>query len=280
MGGRVVRLGGRGEGDVAAEDDERRLILDLGGAEQGGLEGVEVLGCLTDLLDVPPVGTEASGRIVRQAELGRTVDRDVVVVIDAHEPTEPEVAGQGRSLVRQPLGEIAVAGDAPGAVVDHVAAEARPELSLGDGQPDGVGDALSEGAGGHLDAIGVPSLGVPRRLASPLAEVAQVLLGDVVPREVEHRVEEDRRMAGGQHEAVAVGPVRIGRVVLHHPGPQHVGEGGQRHGGALVTRAGRVGGVHGEPTYDVDGSLLELRRGHPAHPTRAPYRYPPSRDRV
>ncbi len=55
-------------------------------------------------------------------------------------------------------------------------------------------------------------------------------------------------MPVGQDEAVAVGPVRVGRVVAHHPAEEHVGERSQRHGRALVPALGVQRGIHGEAT--------------------------------
>ena len=72
-------------------------------------------------------------------------------------------------------------------------------------------------------------------------------------------------MPGREHEAVAVGPVGRAGVVAHDPRPEHVGERRQRHRGALVTRSSGVRRVHRQTADDVDGSLLEIGRGH-SHP--------------
>ena len=61
-------------------------------------------------------------------------------------------------------------------------------------------------------------------------------------------------MPGREHEAVAVGPVgRVG-VVPHDPGPQHVGQRGERHRRAGVAAVGGLRHVHGQATDDVDGA--------------------------
>ena len=119
-----------------------------------------------------------------------------------------------------------------------LAAEAGPQPPLGDRHADRVGDALAERPGGDLDARGVAGLGVARRPAAPLAELAQVLEGEVVAGQVEHGVQQDAGVPVGQHEAVAVGPVGVARVVAHDPRPQHVGQRGQRHGRARVPGVG------------------------------------------
>src|SRR3546814_3021731 len=87
--------------------------------------------------------------------------RDVVVVVDADEATEPQVASEGRRFVGHALREVAVADDAVGAVVDHVGTEASAQLPLRQRQADRVGDALAERTGGDLDAGSVAVLRVP-----------------------------------------------------------------------------------------------------------------------
>ena len=87
-------------------------------------------------------------------------------------------------------------------------------------------------------------LGVARRLAVQLAEVAQLAHRQVVAAQVQQRVQQHRGMAVGQHEAVAVGPVRVARVVLQVPVPQRDGDLGHAHRRAGVARIGLLHGVH------------------------------------
>ena len=88
-------------------------------------------GDFTDGLDVPPVGREPLGGVVAQRQLGRPVDGDVVVVVDADQPAESRMPGQRRGLVADALGQVAVAGTHEGAVV-HTSApnRARSERSV------------------------------------------------------------------------------------------------------------------------------------------------------
>ncbi len=105
----------------------------------------------------------------------------------------------------------------------------RAEPPLGEGHADRIGEALAERAGRDFDPGGMAELGMPRRPASELAELAQVLQREVVAGQVEHGVLQDAGVAARQDEAVAIGPLRMERVVAHDARPQHVGEGGQRH---------------------------------------------------
>ena len=60
-------------------------------------------------------------------------------------------------------------------------------------------------------------------------------------------------MPVGQHEAVAIGPAGVGRIVLHHPAVEHVRQRRERHRRALVAAVGRERGVHREPANEIDG---------------------------
>ena len=112
-----------------------------------------------------------------KASCGVALDRDVVVVVEADQLAEPEVARERRRLARDALLEVAVGADEVGVVVDDlvaVAVEARGEHALGQRHADRVGDALAERPGGHLDARGVPVLGVPGGGRAELAEALEV----------------------------------------------------------------------------------------------------------
>ena len=78
-------------------------------------------------------------------------------------------------------------------------------------------------------------------------------------------------MAGREHEAVAVGPRRIGRVVAHVLAEEHVGDRRERHRGAGVAGVGLLHRVHGEAADGVDRERLDVSGGH-ATPRRGRWR--------
>ena len=160
---------------MAAEDDQRGPVLLGHGPLERRLERVEVLGGLAEVLDVPAVGGEPRGGVVAERELGGAVDRDVVVVVDAHEAAEPEVAGERGRLVGEPLGQVAVADDAEGAVVDDVGAEARPQLALGERQPTALAMPWPSGPVVTSTPSVWPRSGWPGRLRAPLPEGPEVV---------------------------------------------------------------------------------------------------------
>src|SRR5207245_5219810 len=149
------------------------------------------------------------------------VDRDAVVVEDQGELVELEMAGESDRLLRYALHEAAVAGEHIGAMIDEIIAEAGVEVAFGDRHADGIADTLAERPGRRLDACGVAVFGMPGSLGADLAELFDILDGHVlVAEEIEQRVEQHAAMAGGEHEAVAVGPMRIGGIEFEKAGKE------------------------------------------------------------
>ena len=164
VGGRVVGVVGRRRADVRPQHEQRRAATRRPGPRAARPRGRRSRRRSRR-------GTRRASRRPRSgwptsSELDSSVgavDRDPVVVEDADQPAEPEVAGERRRLVADALHEAAVAGDDVGVVVDEVAAEALAQHALGDRHADGVAEALAERTGRHLDAGRVAGLGVARR---------------------------------------------------------------------------------------------------------------------
>ena len=143
------------------------------------------------------------------------------------------MSGQGRSLRRDAFHQVAVADQGIGHVVDDGlpgAVVAAGEEALGDGHADRVGGALAEGTRGRFDARCAEGFRVAGRPGAPLAEGLELVERQVVAIEVQKRIDEHRAVAGRKHEAVAVGPLRVLRVVAEMLLPKHVGHGRGPHG--------------------------------------------------
>jgi hypothetical protein len=237
---------------MCVQHDQRGLLGLLGSLERG-LDRIEVVAGLAEFDDVPPVRTEPGGDVVARREVGRPVDRDLVVVEDTDQPSEAEVSGERCRLVADALHQAAVTGDGERVVVDRLTAESGAQIAFGDRHSDRVGETLTERSGSDLDAGGVADLGMARRRRFPLAECAQVVEFEPVAGQEQRRVLEDRRMPVGEDEAVAVGPVRIGRVVFHHPAVEDVREGRERHPRALVAAVRGERPIHRHPADERDG---------------------------
>ena len=174
-------------------------------------------------------------------------------------------AGDRRRLVRDALHQVAVRADRVDAVVDDLVlrpVERAGEEALGEAHADAVREALAERAGRHLDALRVPELGMARRRRLPLPEALQLLEREVVAGEVQRRVLQDARVAGAQHEPVAVRPVRARRVVPQHLRVEEVRERRERHRRAGMAGVRLLHRVHRQRADRVDRELFDLRVRH------------------
>ncbi|CAI1801637.1 Uncharacterised protein [Serratia plymuthica] len=211
---------------------------------------------------VPAVGFEALGGVVGEPAFHMTVDGDAVVIVERGQFAELEGTGQRTDFVGDAFHHAAVTHKGVGVVVDDVmarAVELRAQGAFGNGETDGVGDALAQWAGGGFDARGVAVLRVARGFGMQLAEVFQLAHRQVVAGEVQQAVNQHGAVAIGQHEAVAVSPVRVGRVVVHVVTPQDFGDVRHAHRCARVAGICFLYGVHAEC---ADGVGELLTRGH------------------
>ena len=76
--------------------------------------------------------------------------------------------------------------------------------------------------------------------------------------EVELDVQREARVAAGEHEAVAAGPVGVGRVVPHHLLEEQVGRRRQAHRRTGVAVADLLDRVHGQHPDRVDSATVEV----------------------
>ena len=267
---RAVRLGGalavgRPPGDVAAQPDEAsaaRSPPPRPGRRPRSPPGrwrPPRPGCASRRPGSAP------GHVLGEGDGGRPVDGDPIVVVQHRQLAQPQVPGQRRRLGRHPLHHVPVAAEHPGPVVDHllpgpvVAGRQQP---LGDREPDPVADPLPQRPGGHLHPRRVPVLGMAGGERAPLALLLEVADPERVAGEVQHRVLQHRGVPVGQDEPVPVEPLRVGRVELEEPGPEHVGGRGQRHGRARMAAAGLLDRVHRQGPDGVDRQPVKVGGRH------------------
>ena len=179
------------------------------------------------------------------------------------------MAGQGGRLTGHALLVAAVAHDHVSEVIHQGVAglvEAGRQVRFGDRQTHGVGDALSQGACGHLNPGGLEGFRVAGGFGAPLAELLDVLdRHRVVAAEVQQRVEQHAAVAGREHEAVAVEPLGILGVVPQHLVPEGVGHGGGAHRQARVARIRLVDRIHRQEADAVDAERLDRGGGSGDH---------------
>ncbi len=176
--------------DNSAHTDERGAGDFVLGGMQRCVNGREVI-AIFDLLHVPPIRLKTSPHIFGKGKLGRTGQRNTVVVEQADQFAEPEVSGQGTRLGCNSLHEITVAGDDIGIVIDDGMAgpiESSRKVGLGQRHAHRVADALAEGAGRNLDPGHKVTLRVSCRLTPPLAKRLQIGKRQIVSRQVEQGI--------------------------------------------------------------------------------------------
>ena len=110
------------------------------------------------------------------------------------------------------------------------AIELRREGFLGQGHADRRGQPLAQRTGRGLDAEPRIVLGMPRRVRAELTELLQILDADRIAAEVQHGVQQHRRVAVREHETITIEPQRIGWVVLQLLAPEHLGDVRHAHG--------------------------------------------------
>ena len=131
--GRPVRRGRTGlfrraKGNRGAAGDQRRRVGFLRLRDRGA-DGRRVVA--VDGLDVPARGPEAGELVVGHGQIGRAVDRDLVVVEQHDQAAEAEMPGERDRLVADPFHEAAVAGERIGMMRDHRVAKPRRQQPLG-----------------------------------------------------------------------------------------------------------------------------------------------------
>ena len=126
-------------------------------------------------------------------------------------------------LVRDAFHQAAVADEHVRMMVDDRMARAIEfggEQRFRERHADRVGEPLSERPRRRLDAWRHAALRVPRRLRVQLAEALQLVDRQVVAGQVQEAIEKHRAVAVREHEAIAVRPLRMGRMVAQMAPPE------------------------------------------------------------
>ena len=269
---RLVRagLGREAVADDRMRDDDGRALLFAEEALEMRQEARSVVG-VREVQDVPTVGFEALADVFGEGERGVAFDRDLVVVVDPTKVGQAEMSGQRRRLGGDAFHQVAVRAEIVNVVVEEGCA-----LVVGGAKPAArhrhahrVTAALAERAGRRLDAGGEAVFGMAWCLRIDLAECLKVvnrqrrrvgagLLLDAGKED--QRVEQHRRVADGQHESVAVRPIRIGRIVAEHLVPQRVGHRCQSHRRAGMPALRLLHGVHRQGADRVDREQIDVAR--------------------
>src|ERR1700681_4272024 len=96
------------------------------------------------------------------------------------------------------------------------------------------------------------------RARAPLAELLEVLEPKLVAAEMEQRVLQHARMAGAEHESVAIRPLRVLRGHSQEALKERVRKRSQRHRGPRMSRVCLLHSVHRQAANGVDRQALDL----------------------
>ena len=213
--------------------------------------------------DVPAVGLEPASHVLAEGQCGRPLDRHPVVVVEVDQVAQIPVPRQRGGFRGDSLHEIPVAHDSVHLMIQEagVALEPRLHHALRERHADTVRKSLAERAGRGFDARRVPVLGMTGRLRAPLAEALQLFHRKVELEEMEQRVEQHGRVSRGEHESIAVRPLRILGIEVHVLRPEHVRHVRGAHRRARVPRFRLLYGVGRQKFDRIDVKLGLIDRG-------------------
>ena len=165
--------------------------------------------------------------------------------------------GERNRFLADAFHQVAVGGEHVGIVIDDVAAELRRKMPLGDRHADGVGKPLAERSGRRFDAGRVAVFGMAGRERAELPEALDLLDRHLlVAEQIKERVEQHRAVAGREHEAVAVGPGRIGRIEFQETREQHGRDIGRAHRQARMSGFRLLDRIHRQRADGVGHAVV------------------------
>src|SRR6516162_2916931 len=91
--------------------------------------------------------------------------------------------------------------------------EVGGEVLLRNAHAHTVAKALTKWAGRGLHSLGEAILRMARGLAPKLSELFDLVQRQVIARQVQKAVQQHRAVTGRENQTVAIGPVRVSRVV-------------------------------------------------------------------
>ena len=255
----ALLVGGTKADDGLAADHRGLIGVGAGGFDRSA-DGVGIV-TVNRRNHLPAIGFETLGRIVGEPAFHFTINGNAVVVVKTDQLAQPQGAGQRSHFVGDTFHQAAVAQESVGVVINDVVAgtvELRRQGFLCQGKTHGIGETLPQGAGGGLNARGVAVFRVARCFGVQLTEVLQVVNGNVIPAQVQQRILQHGAVTVGQHEAVAVGPLRVGRVVAQVIVPQYLGDIRHTHGRTRVAGLGFLNRIHAQRANGV-GEIFTRR---------------------
>ena len=279
MGAGGVLLVRRAVADMARHDDQAGSVLDAPGDRDRLGDALPVIG-VADPLHVPAVCQEPAGHVLAEGESSVALDRDVVAVVDPAQIAEPQMPGERGGLAPHPLHHAAVAAQCEDVVVEQreIRPIEMPRQPIGaDRHADAGRNPLPERSRRGFDTRGQVIFRMARAFAAELAKGLQIVERDgrgaeplvaLIDRldagQMQHRIEQGRGMAGGQHKAVPVGPDRVLRIKSKEILPQRADDRRHRHRRAGMAGFRLLHRIDAQGANGVDTDLVDraARRHH------------------
>ena len=175
------------------------------------------------------------------------------------------MARHGNRFLADAFHQAAIAHEDVGPMLAEIVPELGVQNALGQREADRIRDALAERARRRLDAVGMLVFRMAGSLAVDLAEPLQLVQGHIlVAGQIQQAVEQHRAVAVRQQEAVAVEPMRVGRIELHEILEENGRDVGHPHRRAGMSALGLLHGIHRQETDAVGHvpQVLVARLGH------------------
>ena len=183
----LALLVGGAEADDGLAADQGRAIAVGAGHFDGGADFVRVVAVDVGH-HVPAVAFETLGGVVGEPAVDFAVDGDAVVIVEHDQLAQPQSTGQGADFVGNTFHHAAIAHEYVGIVIDDVVAafiEVGCQGLFRNRHAHRIGDALSQRAGGGFHARGVAVFRMAWGLGVQLAEILQIVDGNVIAGQVQ-----------------------------------------------------------------------------------------------
>ena len=197
--------------DIRMHDDQRGVIELLLCFIERGTDRVDVLS-VRNVQHLPAVGGEARADVLGEGGIGAALDGDLVAVVNGDKLAEPHGAGKGSRFGHNALHHAAVADERRGVIIENgiaVAVKNCGKMPFCHSHADGHSKALTERAGGSLNAGGMGIFRMPRSSASELAEGLDIVDGDVITEKMQKRIVQHGGMPRAEDKAIAAEPILL-----------------------------------------------------------------------
>ena len=184
------------EANVISDADERRFFVLRFRQRNSRIDSFQI-GAIFDAQNVPLMRFKASTNVFCKADIGRAVDRNVVVIVEHDELAQSQMPSNRRRFGANAFHEATIATNRIRIVIDDVVTGAvitRREVRFGNRKSNGIGNALPEWARRRIDSRRDVVFRVTRRNASHLAELFQIVETDRISIQMEQSIQKRRSM--------------------------------------------------------------------------------------